>query len=87
MTDTRPCSEKCWTPVRCKAHGQEMAPAGRSVPMGGYYHECPEVTTRENTMHLWGEHDGDREFFDPKGWADHYATCEYCNHNLEDDES
>lgn len=55
--------------------------------MGGYYHECPEVSTRENTMHLWGEHDGDREFFDPKGWADHYATCESCNHNLEDDES
>ena len=54
--------------------------------MGGYYHECDEVSTRANTMHLWGEHDGDRYFFDPKGWEAHYATCEICNHDLEDDE-
>lgn len=78
------CTEKCWTPVEC-SHGYEMPPAGRSAPLEAYFHDCDEVQSRTNTMHLWHEHDDTRWYHDPKGWEAHEASCDYCNPQDDDD--
>lgn len=70
------CTEKCWTPIRCEAHGLAMNPWGRSVPLG-YGHDCDYQG--DNTRHLFDVHDSDRYYFDRAGWDAHYEACELCN--------
>lgn len=73
------CTEKCWTPVDCPEHGQEMWPVGRSAPLGTF--DCCDLSGRLaiNTRHLFSEHDSDRHYFDREGWEAHEATCPECN--------
>jgi len=79
------CGPKCWTPVPCPDHGDDMKPVGRSVPMGVLI--CCEnyVLATINPRHLWNEHDSDRVYSDPRGWADHEKNCEECSPEEDDD--
>lgn len=73
------CTEKCWTPVPCPGCGMNMAPSGRSAPMGTEC-GCSEKYkhTKINTRHLWNRHDSTRAYTDKAGWEAHLAECERC---------
>lgn len=55
-----------------------MPPRGRSAPLE--MHICCDAyrDTCRNPRHLWSEHDSDRAYTDPAGWAAHLAACEEC---------
>lgn len=73
------CTDKCWTPIKCPDCGCSMPPAGRSAPFGSQC-ACSEnyQHTAINTRHLWNEHDSDRIYRDPEGWAEHLKNCVLC---------
>jgi len=79
------CGPKCWTPIDCPDHGNRMDPWGRSSPMG--VHICCDNrdNSKINPRHLWDEHDPDRHYHDPKGWADHEKNCKQCSPEEDDD--
>jgi hypothetical protein len=72
------CIPKCWNPVVCPDHGNTMNPWGRDAGMGAEI--CCDNYARSdiNTRHLWSEHDSDRYYTDPDGWAAHEAACVEC---------
>ena len=76
------CTPECWTEHQCTVCGQPIAPTGRSIPVeaaSGYcQRECPGNPGGGSPRHLWDEHDGNRSYLDPDGWADHVASCEQC---------
>lgn len=74
------CTPKCWTPVPCPVCGNSLPPRGRSVAMAMNPPQCcmEQQNTAINTRHMWSEHDSDRHYFDPEGWAEHVQDCEEC---------
>lgn len=75
------CTPACWTPVPCPACGRPLPPRGRSIPLGASPGRCCEEaagSSRINSRHLWHEHDDDRHYIDPEGWAAHVAACDSC---------
>jgi len=78
------CGRECWTPEPCPDHGDRMNPLGRSLPLG--YPVCCDnyMKSGVNKRHLWDEHDDDRHYFDPEGWAFHEASCKACKPDEEE---
>jgi hypothetical protein len=77
--EQRACTPSCWHARRCTSCGREMAPRGRSVGPGADHCECDGAQdARVNPRHLWDEHDSDRAYTDPIGWAAHVRACERC---------
>lgn len=77
------CDAKCWTPVTCEACLRTKQPNGRSVPMeaaNGYCsYDCPGYGREPTAPHLWSEHDSNRHYSDPAGWAAHKDECPQCD--------
>lgn len=69
------CTEKCWTPVACPVHGDDMKPCGRSAGLEAYI--CCDNYMRSdiNPRHLWNIHDSTRWYTDPDGWNAHAEAC------------
>lgn len=80
------CGPKCWAPVKCPDHRNEMKPIGRWANPEWHFICCENyMRTELNTRHLWDEHDDARHYVDPSGWAEHYARCAECNRSLEEE--
>jgi hypothetical protein len=76
------CDAKCWRQVRCAVCLHRKQPRGRSVPpeaANSYCdHDCPGYDQEPVPPHLWDEHDSNRAYSDPAGWAAHMGVCEMC---------
>lgn len=80
-----PCTELCWTAVKCPACERTLPPRGRSAPWEMHTSECPECEKTINPRHLWNEHDSDRAYFDAEGWDNHLDECVRCGQDYGDE--
>lgn len=75
------CTYACWSATRCATCKKNMAPRGRSVPPEAQPSFCACEGASDgavNPRHLWSQHDSDRAYTDPSGWAAHQRSCSQC---------